>query len=119
MYPRSGFWYRGTSECTFVPFFFNIRMYSRSVFVVLGNIRQNHPFGNHPVANPQASQECQAVGKGGSGLREQVAVMTEAAKTVGFSLCPVFGRTSKRRARCSPELLKTVKTAEAVMKAAP
>ena len=21
MYPRSGFWYRGTSECTFVPFF--------------------------------------------------------------------------------------------------
>ena len=34
MYPRSGFWYRGTSACTFVPVLVpgNIRMYPRSGF---------------------------------------------------------------------------------------
>ena len=42
MYPRSGFWYwRNTLN---VPSF---------RFLVPGNIRRNHPFGNHPFANPR------------------------------------------------------------------
>ena len=34
-----------------------IRMYPCSVFWYRGNIRQNHPFGNHPFANPKKAQK--------------------------------------------------------------
>ena len=55
MYPHSGLWYRGTSACTLVPVFGtgehpNVPSFR---FLVPGNIRQNHSFGNHPFANPQ------------------------------------------------------------------
>ena len=55
MYPRSGFWYRRTSKCTLVPVFGtgehpNIPSFR---FLVPGNIRQTHPFGNYPFANPR------------------------------------------------------------------
>ena len=41
MYPRSGFWYRGKAECSLAP--------------VCGAREHpaNHPFGNHPFANPE------------------------------------------------------------------
>ena len=53
MYPRSSFWYRGTSACTLVPVSGtgehpNV---ARSGFLVPGNIRQDHPFGNYPFTN--------------------------------------------------------------------
>ena len=47
LYPRSGFW----SFWLLVPSF---RFLSpRSGFGSPGSIRQNHPFGNHPFANPR------------------------------------------------------------------
>ena len=50
MYPRSGFRSVGTCECTLVPVFVpgehpNVPSFR---FSFRGNIRQNHPFGNHP-----------------------------------------------------------------------
>ena len=56
---RSGFWYRGTSAWTLVPVLgagehTNVPLFR---FLVPGNIRQNHPFGNHPCANPERRQE--------------------------------------------------------------
>ena len=56
MCPRPRFWYRATPECTLIldvgtgehP---NAPLFR---FVVQGNIRQNHLFGNHPFANPRA-----------------------------------------------------------------
>ena len=55
MYSRSSIWYRGTSACAFVPVFGtgenqNVPSFR---FFVPGNIRQNHPFGNNPFANPR------------------------------------------------------------------
>ena len=55
MCPRSGFSYRGTSACTLVPVCGtrehpNVPSFR---FLVPGNIGQNHPFGNHPFANPR------------------------------------------------------------------
>ena len=50
MCPRSGFRSGGTCECTLVPVFVpgehpNVPSFRMSF---RGNIRQNHPFGNHP-----------------------------------------------------------------------
>ena len=52
MCPRSGFRSGGTCEHTLVPVFVpgehpNVPSFR---FLVPGNIRQNHPFGNHPFA---------------------------------------------------------------------
>ena len=53
--PSFRFWYRGTSECTFIPCFGTGEhpKVPSFRFLVLGNIRQNHPSGNHPFANPR------------------------------------------------------------------
>ena len=50
--------YRGTSECTLVPVFgtgehLDVPSF---LFLVLGNICQNHPFGNHPKLSAPKSQ---------------------------------------------------------------
>ena len=50
MCPRSCFRYRGTSECTFVPAFGAWQNVPSFRFLVPGNIRQNHSFGNHPFS---------------------------------------------------------------------
>ena len=79
MYPRSGFRSRGTSaettllETTLLstpgmayweikgrfPKGWFWRTYPRSgfFFSFRGNIRQNHPFGNHPFVNPRRGSE--------------------------------------------------------------
>ena len=53
MCPRSGFWYWGTSAGSLVPVFGTGEHPNVPSFRLLvpGNIRQNHPFGNHPFAN--------------------------------------------------------------------
>ena len=56
MYPRSGFWHQGTSECALVPVLVpgehpNVPSFR---FSLRGTIRQNHPFGNHPFGNPRS-----------------------------------------------------------------
>ena len=47
-------WYRVTSQCALVPVFgIGERPHVPSFrLLVQGNIRQNHPFRNHPFANP-------------------------------------------------------------------
>ena len=47
--PRPGFWCRGTSACTLVAEHPNVPSFR---FLVRGDIRQNHPFGNHPFCEP-------------------------------------------------------------------
>ena len=48
-------WYRGTCACTLVPVFGTWEHLHVPSFrlVVPGNIRQDHPFRNHPFANPR------------------------------------------------------------------
>ena len=47
MYPRSGFWYRGTSKCTFVPFFGCSRTSELSAKAALLEPPPRECFGGH------------------------------------------------------------------------
>ena len=65
MYPRSGFWYRGTSEYTFVPFLGtgehpNVPSF---LFWYRGKSAKTTLFGNHPLRTPESDSRAPETGQ--------------------------------------------------------